>query len=49
MSTHIFGNFLNSNILAEIIVIDVCFHFNKVNDTLKVIFRTDRKLNRALR
>ena len=42
---HVSGNILYSDILAKVIVIHVCLHFNQVNDTLKVIFRTDRKLN----
>ena len=43
---HILGDFLNADILSEVIVIDVSLHFNEVDDTLELILSTDGELNR---
>ena len=40
-----FRNRLNAHVLAEVIVEDVGFHFDEVDDASKVGFRTDGKLD----
>ena len=42
---HIFRDFLNLHILAHIIIIDISLHLYEVDNTLKSILSTDRKLN----
>ena len=42
---HILGNFLHADILSKVIVVNVCFHFNQVNDTLEAVLASDRELN----
>ncbi len=43
---HVFGDFLDTHILAQIIIINVCVHLDKVNNALKRCFCANRKLNR---
>ena len=43
---HILRNLFLTDIIAQIVIIHVGFHFHQVNDTLKGIFRTNGELDR---
>lgn len=43
---HILGDILNTDVLSEIIIVNVSLHFNEVDDSSEFIFSADRKLNR---
>ena len=43
---HIFRNLFATDILAQIIIVDVGLHFHQVDDALEGIFRADRQLDR---
>ena len=43
---HVVRNLFHTHVLTEIIVVDVCVHFDKVYDSSECIFRTDRELYR---
>ena len=40
------GDFFDSLILSELIVVNVSFHLDKINQSLEVILGADRQLNR---
>ena len=42
---HVLGNIFNGDIFAEVIVVDISFHLEKVNKTSEECFSADRKLN----
>ena len=41
---HIIRNICNGNVIALIIIVDIRFHLEQVNDSLEIIFLADRKL-----
>ena len=43
---HVLRDILNLDISTKVVCINVSLHFNKVNDTLEIVFCTDRELNR---
>ena len=42
---HLFRDINDGNIITFIIVVDICFHFEKVDDSFEFIFFSDWKLN----
>ena len=43
---HIGRDIFNSDILSEVVIVNVSLHFNKVNKSLEVVFSADRELDR---
>ena len=43
---HILGDLLHADILAQVIVIDVGFHLEQVDNALERLLRADRQLDR---
>ena len=43
---HVFRDLFATDILAEIIIVDISLHFHEVDDALEGIFRADRQLDR---